>query len=162
MRLPSVLLLFAPACTGSGQSPPDDAIHVSTTDGPTQACADDDVFEPNQTIATAWPTPVGTTRDSIAISGLAICPASDVDHYKVSIATPRTIRATASWDSGAAVKIAILNAAGTPVANGAPVGALATRACLPNAQSGDYFPLVQTGNNTTNNYRIEIELVPGC
>jgi hypothetical protein len=135
---------------------------VPLTDGPTQACNDDDVFEPNQTIATAWATPVGTTRDSLAIAGLAICPASDVDHYKVSIATPRTIRAIVSWDSGAPVKIAILNAAGSPVANGAPAGELSSRACIPDAPPGDYFSLVQTGNGMTNNYRLQIELVPSC
>ena len=161
MRLP-FLVLFLAACNEPGHSLPDAAMHVPLVDASPNACADDSVFEPNQTIATAWPTPVGTTLDSIAIAGLAICPASDTDHYGVSIATPRSIRATVSWDSGAPVRISILNAAGTSIMDGVPAGALASRACISNAPAGKYYPLVQTGNGTTNNYRLTIDLVPGC
>src|SRR5689334_3375066 len=83
-RMRRLVLLVLSACTGGdGQRPPD-ALHEGP-DAAAGACADDSVFEPNDTLATAWPTPVGKTRDAISIAGLAICPASDTDHYAVTL-----------------------------------------------------------------------------
>jgi len=136
-------------------------MHVPLGDAPTNACADDSVFEPNQTLGTAWPTPVGASVDSIAIAGLAICPASDTDHFRVTLSTPRSLVAIASWDSGVPVKLSILDSTGSSIGDAIAMGMHATRICLA-LPAGSSYPIVQTGNNTTNNYRLELALVASC
>jgi hypothetical protein len=153
-----LVLLLLPACIGGdGQRPPDEG-----PDAAQGACADDGVFEPNDTVAMAWPTPVGKTRDSIAISNLAICPATDVDHYGVVLSVPRSLAARVTWAGGSPVTLAILDGAGTPLVVGSP-GNVFQRVCIPNAPAGSYVPVVQTGDGSTSaTYQLAIDLVPSC
>src|SRR5215813_9983198 len=52
-------------------------------DGGNGNCADDSALEPNDTIQTAFQTPVADTKPSLVFAGLAICPAGDKDTYSI-------------------------------------------------------------------------------
>ena len=58
------------AIDASIDSPPDAAPFV---------CNDDSPFEPNDTVQTAFATPIMATQGSVTYSSLAICPATDQD-----------------------------------------------------------------------------------
>ncbi|MBA3456228.1 MAG: hypothetical protein H0T42_24220, partial [Deltaproteobacteria bacterium] len=81
--------------------------------GPTGfQCADDSILEgagKNDTIQTAYATPVATQRKDISFAGLAICPEGDRDTYAVNIiAVNQNLEAVSSWDSGMPISISIL------------------------------------------------------
>lgn len=153
-----LVLLLMSACTGGdGQRPPDAMEGL-----PPGTCADDSVFEPNDTIAAAWPTPVGKTLDTIAIAGLAICPATDADHYEVVLSSPRSLAARVTWPGGSPVSLALLDAAGAPLVIAAPGGAF-ERVCIPNAPAGTYYARVQTVDGSTSaTYQLQLDLPPSC
>src|SRR5687768_16366963 len=74
-----LILVGLAACGGGGQSPPPDAFEVQ--------CLDDSAFEPNDTEATAFVTPVGGPSPMFQVRA-AVCPATDRDLFAVDVATP--------------------------------------------------------------------------
>ncbi len=142
----------ADVCVGSGGTIPD-AGHGS--------CANDSNVEPNDTIQTAWMTPVGVSPFTLA--GLAICPAGDKDNYSINIPNEGTnIEVIVVYEAaGAPLTVSILGGTGTAIAMGSPVSGQTDtiRAYVASLPAGTYYALVTgptTGTVTTNNYKMTI------
>jgi hypothetical protein len=125
-------------------------------------CHDDKALEPNDTIGTAWITPVDGTK-SFPLSSLSICPAGDTDTYSMMLTTPnQNLEITVEYEPGGAqLQAAILNSGGTPIANASPVTGMAgtIRAYTPNLPTGIYYAQVKgpnQGSVQTNNYKLNI------
>lgn len=126
-------------------------------------CAPDGQLEPNDSIAMAFQTDVGTGAVMRAFGPISICPEGDKDHFQVNITTAnRGIAVTTRWDSGMPVSASILNAAGTSIGNGTAAGQNALRACATNLPIGLYYGVAFSQGNMKNNYRIEIKVVDNC
>ncbi|CAN5458757.1 hypothetical protein BH11MYX1_BH11MYX1_41680 [soil metagenome] len=129
-------------------------------------CADDSNLEPNDSITTAYITPVNGTTKSISYAGLAVCPAGDKDTYKLTVAASQNIEAVIEFDPNAATLTAsILNAGGTVVVPGNPVSGMQgkVRAFLATANQGVYYVQVAgpaTGTLVTNNYKLTLTETP--
>ena len=131
-------------------------------------CADDSAVEGvgggrNDTIATAFVTPVATQMPSISLAGLAICPEGDKDNYQINIVTAnQNLEVISSWESGMPVNVSILNAGGTSIGNGTAMGDKAFRVCLPNLPVGMYFASAFAAATIKNNYKLSIKVVTSC
>jgi hypothetical protein len=127
------------------------------------ACSDDSPLEPNDTIQTAFQTPVDTQSASVSFAALAICPPGDKDHYAIDISTASSgIEVIVSWTSGPSLALSLLNAGGAAIANGSPMGANAVRTCAPNLPIGKYYAVAFAGSGVSNNYSLLIRTVAGC
>ena len=164
MRIAWLVLLVA--CQGKGQRPDggggiDGSIVLVDGSGIDAqfACANDSTFEPNETTANAFSTSVDTQTQMLTLTGLAICPPTDKDHYRVTLSTMKSLEVIASWDSGPALKLSLLNAGGTTLSNGT-AGANQMRVCTQNLPPGEYFAAV-TGT-MQNNYRLAIRALASC
>ena len=162
MRIAWLLLLAA--CPGEGKRPDGGTGHDGTVvlvdagfDAST-ACADDSAFEPNDTVASAFSTSVDT-QSMVTLAGLAICPATDKDHYRITLSAQKAIEVIVAWDSGSDLNLSLLNAGATSLANGT-TGVNQTRVCVPNLPAGTYFAAVFA--TTRNNYRLTIKALASC
>lgn len=131
-------------------------------DSNTGTCADDRTLEPNDTTATAWITPVDSTK-SFPLSALAICPAGDKDNYSLMITTMgENLEMIVEFEAGGAeLQGAILNSGGIAIANATTTTANIKRAYTPNLPTGIYYVQVQGpagGSLTTNNYKLNINV----
>jgi hypothetical protein len=131
-------------------------------DGQNGSCADDRSLEPNDSTATAWITPVDTTK-SFPLSSLAICPAGDKDNYSVMISIgTENLEMIVEWEPGGAeLQGAILNSGGVAIANATATVANTKRAYTPNLPAGIYYVQVygpNQGSLTTNNYKLNINV----
>lgn len=129
-------------------------------DGNNTNCADDRSLEPNDSTATAWITPVDTTK-SFPLSSLAICPAGDKDNYSIMMTTAnQNLEVIVEWEAGGAeLQAAILNSGGVAIANATTTVSNTKRAYTPNVPSGIYYAQVfgpNQGSLTTNNYKLSI------
>jgi hypothetical protein len=130
-------------------------------DGGTGVCADDSALEPNDTIQTAFQTPVADTKPSLTFAGLAICPMGDKDTYSIHIPTENmNLEVIVEYDpNGAVLNASILNAGGVPIASASPVMEGQIRAYTANLPSGTYYAQVTgptSGTLLTNNYKLTI------
>ena len=121
-------------------------------------CADDSSLEPNESTATAWMTPVDSSK-SFPLSSLAICPPGDKDTYKVMIQTANeNLEAILEYEEGGAdLQAAILNSGGVPIANATATSATTKRAYTANLPIAIYYVQVSgpaSGTVTTNNYKL--------
>jgi hypothetical protein len=129
-------------------------------------CADDSNLEPNDTITTAYITPVNGTTKAISYAGLAICPAGDKDTYKLTALASQNIEAVIEFDPNAAMlRASILNSSGTVVNAGNPVTGMPgkVRAFVATAPQGVYYVQVTgpaTGTLVTNNYKLTLTETP--
>jgi hypothetical protein len=125
-------------------------------------CADDSLLEgagKNDTIQTAYATPVAQQRQDISFAGLAICPEGDKDNYLVTITTANSnLEVITSWDSGMPVSVSILNGGGTSINNGTASGENMLRAFAANLPAGTYYAQAFAAANAKNNYRISIKV----
>lgn len=122
-------------------------------------CLDDSTFGANDMITGAFVTPVASSAATFSALA-AICPELDKDNYAFSVATANSnVQVITSWESGNPVNVSILNAAGTSIGNGTPMGDLAFRVCTPNLPVGNYFVSAFAGSTVKNNYRVEIKIV---
>lgn len=142
-------------CLAMGGSVPVDASNLN--------CADDSSLEPNDSIQTAFVTPVATTKNTLTFAGLAICPAGDKDNYSITITTAnQNLEVIIEYDAaGADLQGSILNAGGTPIANASPTTPGVRRAYTPNLPTGVYYAAVfgpMMGGLTTNNYKLTINV----
>ena len=131
-------------------------------DGNNTNCADDRSLEPNDSTATAWITPVDTTK-SFPLSSLAICPAGDKDNYSIMMTTAnQNLEVIVEWEPGGAeLQAAILNSGGVAIANATTTVSNTKRAYTPNMPSGIYYAQVfgpNQGSLTTNNYKLSINV----
>jgi len=125
-------------------------------------CADDRSLEPNDNTATAWITPVDTTK-SFPLSSLAICPAGDKDTYSIMITTAQeNLEMIVEYEAGGAdLQGAILNSGGISIANATMTTTNTKRAYTPNLPVGIYYVQVSgpaSGTLTTNNYKLNINV----
>ena len=125
-------------------------------------CADDSILEgagKNDTVATAYVTPVATTKQDITFAGLAICPEGDKDTYQVQITVVNSnLEVITSWDSGMPVSVSILNGGGTSINNGTSNGANSLRAYAANLPVGTYYAQAYASATTKNNYKISLKV----
>ena len=120
-------------------------------------CNDDSAYEPNNTLQTAYDTTVAGSMTSRTITGLAICPAGDVDTYEVSIVMANmNLEMLVDFAAdGAALQASTLNSGGVAIANASPVTGMPQRirAYTPNLPTGTYYvevrgPTIGIGNYT--------------
>jgi hypothetical protein len=137
-------------------------------------CADDSALEPNDSIATAFQTPVATTKNTLTFAGLAICPhggvMDDKDDYSVTITQAnQNLEVIIEYDlaAGADLSGSILNASGQAIANASPVTGMSgvKRAYTPNLPTGVYYasvfymaPMSGGTGQKTNNYKMTINV----
>jgi hypothetical protein len=120
----------------------------------------DTMYEPNDTVQTAFPTGVANTQMTRTFTGLMICPAGDKDHFAITILTPnQTLEMVFDVDAaGMELAGSILNAGGTPIANASPVSSmpLRRRAYTPNLPTGTYYAVVFGAQGYTNRYQLTL------
>lgn len=186
MKTYAIALLFATACTpfdpDLGQSPylcPDDVCpdgYTCSTSGAAKVCLaegedpgipsevqciDDSGFGSNDTIQSAFPTPVQATNVMFAALA-AVCPPLDKDNYSVNITAQNSnLEVTATVESGTPVNVQILNNGNNVIGPGTAIDG-GFRACVPNLPTGTVYANVFGGADVKNNYRISIKIVPNC
>jgi hypothetical protein len=147
--------------------PADAAVHGS----PFQ-CADDSSVEGpnrNDTIGTAFLTPVALQRKNVSFAGLAICPPTDKDFYRVDLTGTQNIEAIVTYDDptkpGAGpLNMEIDNSGGialvqATLVTGMPNTIRAYASNLP-MPSGPYYIHVEGDGVTENNYKLDINVTP--
>ena len=141
--------------SGSGTTPGVDA-HISGFQ-----CADDSAIEgpdKNDSVATAWQTPVSLTHTPFPLAGLAICPDGDKDTYAVNITgANENLAADVEYQSdGAALSVIILNSGGTAISSSQPNGTDKVHTSVPNLAAGSspYYVQVYGPATGKNNYKL--------
>ncbi len=133
----------------------------TTADGGSFVCADDHLLEPNNDITTAFQTPVASSRPSISFNGLAICPAGDIDTYRIDITVEgQNLEVDVTYvDAATPLAVSILNSSGTPIVSGTALGMTTTAkvANLPMASS-PYYAQVSGPAAGENNYKLDISV----
>ena len=124
-------------------------------------CLDQPAFEPNDNTAMAYMTNVGTTQ-MITFGPISICPATDMDHFKVVTGAVANIEVITTWESGTPVTNAVLGMGGNTIVSGSSTSATSMRACAAGQAAGTYFAVAQSMGAAENNYTMSIKLVPGC
>jgi hypothetical protein len=134
-------------------------------DGGHGNCADDSALEPNETIQTAFVTPVADQKPSLTFAGLAICPMGDKDTYSIHVPVElQNLEVIIEYDpAGAALNASILNAGGVPIVNASPVTGMegmirAYGAHLPKATYYAQVTGPASGSLLTNNYKLTINV----
>ena len=157
--------------SGSGSGTPGVCVAPNgmiPVDSNNSMCADDSSLEPNNTIQTAWQTPVDSNgvKKTFTLASLAICPAGDKDTYSVTLSAMENLEALVEFDAaGATLQGSLLNTGGTPIANASPVTGMTgkIRAYAANLPAGVYYVQVYgpaSGALTTNNYKLTLNVTP--
>jgi hypothetical protein len=146
---------------------PNNGLDVCVADGASIGsfnCADDSAIEPNDSAATATPTPVDGMR-SYERDGLAICPAGDKDTFAITTTTDNeNVEAAVTFAPGGAVLgVSILNAGGVPIATASDVtgATTTTQASAPSLRSSTYYVQVvgpTSGTQYQNNYKLTVNV----
>ena len=126
-------------------------------------CADDSLLEgmpKNDTILTAYSTPVASTKPEITFAGLAICPEGDKDTYKMDLSVISDIEVITSWDAGMPVSVSILGMGGATLVNGTSNGEKSLKAFAANLAAGPYYAQAYASATTKNNYKISLKVTP--
>jgi hypothetical protein len=132
-------------------------------DGGGFKCNDDSSLGQNDTTSGAFQTPVDGTKTDFSLAGLAICPAGDKDNYAITLSMAnKGLRVTTTVDSGTVVNVSILNAGGTSIANGTPMGSTSMTACAPNLPTSTYYASAFASANVQQNYKLQITVVDNC
>jgi hypothetical protein len=128
-------------------------------------CADDSILEGtrppgNDSIATAYSTPVASTKPDITFAGLAICPEGDRDTYKMDVSVISDIEVITSWDAGSPVSVSILGMGGQTLFNGTSLSDKSLKAFAANMPMGTYYAQAYGSAMTKNNYKISLKVTP--
>ncbi|MEO7096536.1 MAG: hypothetical protein ABI175_24975 [Polyangiales bacterium] len=126
-------------------------------------CADDSILEgatKNDTIATAYSTPVASSKPDITFAGLAICPEGDKDTYKMDVSVLSDIEVITTWDAGMPVSVSILGSGGATLANGTSSGEKSLKAFAANLPAGTYYAQAYASATAKNNYKISLKVTP--
>jgi hypothetical protein len=131
---------------GTGPSP----------DANVSGCNDDSQYEPNNDVGKATATPIGTGATTAEFDNMAICPAADVDVFKLLVPTAGTvIDARVSFNPAVGVlAVNILDGTGAMKAMGTMSGSQ-VRATFTTTVSGQYFVQVLSASGQ-NNYNMMI------
>jgi hypothetical protein len=126
-------------------------------DAPPVNCANDSALEPNDTIATAYATPLEGQLPRIRYSGLSICPGTDIDTYLVDVTTAgSSIDVEMTYEPGWPLTATVLDVTGTKVADGAPKGENIIGVHFGDTTTGAYYVQVSSPTSNLNNYLIDI------
>ena len=130
-----------PSDAGPVDSDPGDAENVDAPgDGPSAVCNDDSSFENNDTPQSAFVTPVASTQVNVTYDDLAICPATDRDHFQVVLVTANSsLEALVTYDDRP-VDMSILNAGGVAINDARPTPYPLTVSFDTTAVGGTYSP----------------------
>ena len=129
-------------------------------------CADDSQLETsngasNDTIQTAYITPVAGQRKDISFAGVAICPEGDKDTFQVTTTVAnQNLEAVTTWETGMPVSVSILGSGGATLNNGTSSGDKSLRAYVANLPAGTYYVQTYASATVKNNYRIAIKVDP--
>lgn len=133
------------------------ASDLCALEGAEENCADDGPLEPNDSIDTAYYTPVAAERPAIPYASLSICGSSDVDVYAVTVpANGLNLTATMMYESGSPLEMRLLNDAGTLILNGTDDDGVVTAAAT-NLPLGTFFVEVSSSDGGSNDYRLDLE-----
>jgi hypothetical protein len=126
-------------------------------DAPPVNCADDSALEPNDTMQTAYATPLEGQLPMISYSGLSICPGTDIDTYIVDVtAAASSIDVEMTYEPGWPLTTTLLDVTGNKVADGAPKGENIVGMHFGDTVTGAYYVQVLSPTGHQNNYRIDI------
>lgn len=127
-------------------------------------CNDDASIEPNNNVAQAYDTQIEATGPIGNFSNLAICGPGDVDIFRIdTIAAGRTIHPIVFGDplvgGNGPLTVSILNAGGSVIVAGSPIGPTDSEAMATNVPMGTHHIKV-TGAQppNVNNYRLMVEV----
>jgi len=122
-------------------------------------------IEPNNSYSEAWATPVASQLKTFKLTGAAICPAGDIDVYKLTTTGMQTLTATITANgAGPALDMQLLDPNGMVMKNGTAMSGMtnvvsASVADLPASMT--YYVYVQGAAPTdTNGYELEIDVTP--
>ena len=171
MRTTWLLVLLA-ECNGHGSRPDGgngidgsvvlvDASTDAAIDAAGFACADDSTLEPNNMISQAFATTVDATT-TLTLAGLAICPANDADHYKVTLASMHALQIQVTWEGGPDLATSFLNAGGTNINEAIVKPDHSIDMCVPGLPFGTYYVKVYGASNVRNNYRLALTAKTTC
>jgi hypothetical protein len=153
---------YSPAqkvCERSGEDPGD-------PDGGSNPieCDDDSDVEGqngNDTVNTAWVTPIPNSMPTLSLVRLSICPSDDQDHYRFGVnENGKNIHVTiTSQVSDGKLGLQILEGQGDVIANGAVTDGTTIEVAVNNLSIGDYFVKVfahPDEPDAQNNYSLDI------
>jgi hypothetical protein len=158
------------ACFGGGDddvtepidAPLDAPIIVDApVDGSFQ-CANDSSIEPNDMPQSAFITPL-PFQQSYTLVGLAICPSTDVDHYRISVDANFNFEATVQSVAGRnPLAVALVDASGDVIVDGATVvggmpNVVRLEAVAALISPGTYYVRVRSADGTENNYDLQLK-----
>lgn len=124
-------------------------------------CADDKAMEPNDSIETAFVTPLEQPLIHINYSGLSICPGTDVDTYMVDVAANgHSIDVLLTYEPGFPLAAALFDLNSAKVADAAPGGENILTLHYAATNSGAYYVQVTSPTSHENNYKLEISTTP--
>jgi hypothetical protein len=130
-------------------------------------CNDDSAVEPNETIQSAYPTPIPDAADCTSMIKLAVCPSNDKDLFRFrASANGKNLRVHLATDlSQGMLDMKILNSAGAVIGNATQLDADNLEVKINNLAADVYY--VQVSAHTTgieNNYGLDILTcdVDGC
>jgi hypothetical protein len=133
-------------------------------DGPSSnfQCANDSAIEPNNDPQSAFVTPI-PQMVKYSLVGLAVCPVGDKDHFRFDInSTGLNFEAQVTGVANRpSLSIQVLNSSGTMIGSGAPVAGSpqVVRIEMENRlAAGTYSVLVQSPDNTENNYDLVMKV----
>jgi hypothetical protein len=127
---------------------------VTTPDG-AGGCPDASI-EPNNSYTMPFVTPVAQQKTTFTLTGLAICPAGDIDVYQLTTtAESQTLTASIDYDkNGPALDMQILNSNGMSIMNGTAMSGM-TNVVQTTLQLGqantNYFVQVQASMTSDQN-----------
>ena len=143
-------------CQSSAGTTPGVDAHISGF-----LCADDSAIEgpnKNDTVGTAWQTPVAQSKTNFPLAGLSICPDGDKDTYEITVtAEGQNLAADVEYQAdGAALSVIILNSGGTAISSSQPNGTDKVHTSVPNLAIGSspYYVQVYGPAVGKNNYKV--------
>lgn len=123
-------------------------------------CSDDSLIENNDSVTDPTIIPIPDLRDDYALTGLAICPSTDVDIYRFRIdRTGKSIQVDIEFQAArGSLLLDILNSAGVTIRSGTAVDGNPelVRAALENVISDTYFVRVKASPGVENNYSLHV------
>lgn len=140
-------------CVQNGLNAIPDALPVN--------CANDMSMEPNDTMDTAYATPLEVPLVHIDYSGLSICPGTDVDTYMIDVsASGHSIDMKMTYEPGFALVGALFDLNNTKVADSGSSGDNVVTLHYATTNSGSYYLQISSPTGHENNYKLSISTTP--
>ncbi len=138
---------------------------VAGTDGGGNNGCPDEAIEPNNSYTAPFVTPVASQFKTWKLTGLAICPAGDIDVYALTTNAMQTLTASITYDvSGEPLDMQLLDSNGMTMKNGTAMQGMtnvvsASVADLPTNMTYYVFVQASTAGNQ-NTYSLDIAVTP--